>query len=305
MDICPICRRNLREGPISSGLWTTYSCRTCGGFSLFQSMIGELASDKWTPYRHLISATTKEARMPVDVNREMLQRLECGGIRERTVSEKIELMVRHYARRSNEIGHGVMAEADTEYPAAWCRSPTEWGTLLRELIRGFGYLESTSNGVAVTVKGWEWLAERPAAAGDVGFIAMSFADELKPIYEAIDGAIFSAGYKPVRVDQDHYTGGVMDRILARIRECRFVVADYTHNRGGVYYEAGFALGLGKAVISSCNKDDLESLQRERRPHFDVAHLNMVPWTQDGVEEYRSNLENRILAVLGRGPIIRP
>jgi nucleoside 2-deoxyribosyltransferase len=73
----------------------------------------------------------------------------------------------------------------------------------------------------------------------------------------------------------------------------------------VYYEAGFALGLGKAVISSCNKDDLESLQRERRPHFDVAHLNMVPWTQDGVEEYRSNLENRILAVLGRGPIIRP
>ena len=36
----------------------------------------------------------------------------------------------------------------------------------------------------------------------------------------------------------------MDRIIAQIRASKFVVADFTRNRGGVYYEAGFALGLG-------------------------------------------------------------
>jgi hypothetical protein len=30
---------------------------------------------------------------------------------------------------------------------------------------------------------------------------------------------------------DHYTGGVMDQILARIREGRFVVAEFGRNRG--------------------------------------------------------------------------
>jgi len=33
------------------------------------------------------------------------------------------------------------------------------------------------------------------------------------------------------LDEDHYTGGVMERVLARIRESRFVVAEFADNRG--------------------------------------------------------------------------
>ena len=44
-----------------------------------------------------------------------------------------------------------------------------------------------------------------------------------------------------------------DEIIGEIRRSRFLVADFTHGdkgaRGSVYYEAGFAYGLGLPVGS--------------------------------------------------------
>ena len=77
----------------------------------------------------------------------------------------------------------------------------------------------------------------------------------------------------------------MDRVLARIREARFVVADYTGNRGGVYYEAGFALGLGKLVIHSCLQEQLDSTDTTAALHFDVKHLKILPWRADQLPKY--------------------
>jgi nucleoside 2-deoxyribosyltransferase len=54
--------------------------------------------------------------------------------------------------------------------------------------------------------------------------------------------------KAIRVDREHFGDRIDDRIIAEIRRCRFIVADFTGQRGGVYFEAGFALGLGKPVI---------------------------------------------------------
>jgi nucleoside 2-deoxyribosyltransferase len=82
--------------------------------------------------------------------------------------------------------------------------------------------------------------------------------QLLPVSTAIKAGIERAGYEPIRVDEEHYTGGVVDRILARIQESRFVVADFTRNRGGVYYEAGFASGLGIPVIHLCEQEQLDS-----------------------------------------------
>jgi hypothetical protein len=43
-----------------------------------------------------------------------------------------------------------------------------------------------------------------------------------------------------------------------------LVADFTGQRGGVYWEAGFAQGLGIPVIRTCKSDELWKL------HFDTA-----------------------------------
>jgi hypothetical protein len=80
-----------------------------------------------------------------------------------------------------------------------------------------------------------------------------------------------------------------------------VIADLTHNRGGVYHEAGFALGLNIPVIPTCRLDYLEGNGVEK-VHFDMQHLNVIAWTPDKLDELTKRITNRIEAVLGRGPL---
>ena len=64
----------------------------------------------------------------------------------------------------------------------------------------------------------------------------------------------------------------MFEIIARIKESRFVVADVTQHRNGVYFEGGYAMGMGLPVIWMCHQDDLQKM------HFDTSHLNHIVWS---------------------------
>jgi hypothetical protein len=64
---------------------------------------------------------------------------------------------------------------------------------------------------------------------------------------------------------------------------------------GVYFEAGFALGLGLQVIPTCREDQIPRL------HFDIRHLKTLPWKTP--EDLASNLSKRIAIVVSRGPFI--
>ena len=144
--------------------------------------------------------------------------------------------------------------------------------------------------------------------GRQGFVARWFDCSMDPMYEeGIAPAIRDAGYEPRLINDRGFTGGVVDEILAEIRKSKFVVADFTScgkctacekcehigARGGVYFEAGFALGLGKTVFLTCHKDRAEAV------HFDVNHLNRIEWKTS--ENLRKELKNSIEAVLGHGP----
>jgi nucleoside 2-deoxyribosyltransferase len=61
------------------------------------------------------------------------------------------------------------------------------------------------------------------------------------------------------------------RIVAKLKQCRFVVADVTGARTGVYFEAGFALGFGRPVIWTCRRDDAKDM------HFDTRQYNHILW----------------------------
>lgn len=254
--------------------------------------------------RHLLSAITKAHRGRLVLDTGMIERIGKGEISERTVSEKIELVVRFYANKSPEIGYLCPMNPATDYPAAWCHSEGEWKAIVDVLDSDFGYLryeDPSGKRVQVTITGWQWLAERPKATGDAGFIAMAFDPSLDDVKAAIERGIRLAGYRPLRIDDDHYIGGVMDRIVAGIRQSRFVVADFKLNKGGVYYEAGFAAGLGLPVFCLCEKgqNDVDS---KDRIHFDVAHLNILTWDRNALTNLSVRLRDRIVAVLGKGPV---
>ena len=87
-----------------------------------------------------------------------------------------------------------------------------------------------------------------------------------------------------------------DEIVAGIRRSKFLVADFTSHRGGVYFEAGLAIGLGLPVIWLCRKDELE------KTHFDTRQYNFIVWETDQAVELSRALQNRIEATIGRGPL---
>ncbi len=152
----------------------------------------------------------------------------------------------------------------------------------------------------VTVDGYAEIARQVTATDSAkAFVAMWFDESMRDAYyQGIEPAIKEAGYDPVRVDTVEHAGLIDDAIIAEIRKSRFVIADLTQGddgaRGGVYYEAGFAHGLGLTVIFTCRQEKFKLV------HFDTNHQAHILWTD--YEELRTRLRQRIEAVIGPGPL---
>ena len=170
--------------------------------------------------------------------------------------------------------------------------------------QGWIEIQSGSSDNRLTVAGHVRLAELETThtPSSRAFIAMWFDDSMSEAWDqGIAPAVRDTGYDPVRIDRKEHVNKIDDEIVAEIRRARFVVADFTQGdtgaRGGVYYEAGFAQGLGIPVIFSCRKDRLEEV------HFDTRQYNHIVW--ETPDDLRDQLAKRIAAVLGDGPIQPP
>ena len=127
---------------------------------------------------------------------------------------------------------------------------------------------------------------------------MWFDDETNDVFDrGIQPAVEDAGYTAMRIDRKEHINRIDEEIVAEIRRSRFLIADYTQGetgaRGGVYWEDGFASGLGLQVIRTCRKDCMDEIA------FDTRQYNHIVWeTPEGLREA---LKHRILAVIGEGP----
>lgn len=135
----------------------------------------------------------------------------------------------------------------------------------------------------------------PNMERDQAFVAMWFDDSLKDVWEqGFEPAITDAGWRALRISAKEHINKICDEIVFEIRRSRFLVADFTGQRTGVYYEAGFATGLGIPVVFTCKEGEQEKL------HFDVRQYNSIIW--HNAADLREQLSNRIGAVIGHGPI---
>jgi hypothetical protein len=173
--------------------------------------------------------------------------------------------------------------------------------LLKTMI-GMGLLGITEQqGFFLKADGWlrvEDLQTKAVASAQV-FVAMWFDETMtEPYANGIEKALYDSGYDPRRVDQKHHhLNKVDDEIIAEIRRSRFLVADFTcapnQVRGGVYFEAGFAMGLNIPIIWTCKATSLNDL------HFDTRQYPHIPW-KDSADLYLQ-LKARIGALIGEGP----
>ena len=177
---------------------------------------------------------------------------------------------------------------------------------LIEYLANQGWIEAKFSGrcneCTVMVDGYRRIADQSTnPISDQAFVAMWFDPSIEDAFSTgIEPGIKDAGYVPIRIDRkDDHVNKIDDEIIAEIRRSRFLVADFTHGkegaRGGVYYEAGFARGLGIPVFSTCKKD------LEKELHFDTRQFKHILW--ENHDDLRKRLQEWIMAVIGEGPNI--
>ena len=165
--------------------------------------------------------------------------------------------------------------------------------------RDQGFIEAVPYSGTLTMKGWERIDKLHESGPNSAFVfvAMSFAPEMSELYdEAIVPAVRLAGYEQIRVDRKEHANSIDDEIIGGIRKSRFMIADFTGQKAGVYFEAGMMHGLGRTVIWMCDDRELAKV------HFDLRQRNFINWSS--TEDARQRLYNRIVAIEGEGPNIQ-
>lgn len=272
-------------------------CPRCGKFTVLPTLESALKGLSGRQVANLSGWLRENPQARID--HESKDRL--FSLRTPAVAEKADKLLNYIARTMPSPGQKCYAQqlGRAALAAGWAEDHAELTWLLDSYLEADrGWLEKfVSSEVAISPSGWSRIDElrRGSGSGAVGFIAMWFNDEVKAASEAIDKAITVAGYEPVRVDRVEHNNRIDDEIIARIRGSKFLVADLTGQRGGVYFEAGFALGFGLPVIWLVREDGLETV------HFDNRQYNFIVWKPDALDDLEQRLRNRIEATLGRGP----
>jgi hypothetical protein len=122
------------------------------------------------------------------------------------------------------------------------------------------------------------------------FVVTSYERDMEPIFAAIKSAAEKVGLRAERVKDRPGDYRITDKMLAGIREARLIVADLTHERPNVYFELGYARGLGKTVVTI--------LREGTEAHFDVRdwtyieYVDSRPLEDDLVERFEYELTPR-------------
>jgi hypothetical protein len=301
---CPICKSQATQKPDDFD-GQKLTCSRCGDFS-----ISGTASATWKanePNLRQIANASGWIRehQGIILNSDQIDFLL--SIKIPSVTERATKILIEISKLSTDLSYKFdlnFNDANFWLGISYSNNPNELDYLFRTfLLEEVGYisavtvLEGNLLSMHLTPKGYEFLdsLKHNSIDSQIGFCAMWFDNSVLPIWtNAISLAIKDAGYDPKRIDGHQHNNRIDDEIIAMLRRSKFVVADFTGQRGGVYFEAGFALGLGLQVIWTCKKSELKDI------HFDNRQYNFVLWEEDNLDDFRIALQNRIEATIGRG-----
>jgi hypothetical protein len=144
---------------------------------------------------------------------------------------------------------------------------------------------------SIAVKGWVEI-ENQIAKNNLSqvFIAMRFHESTNLARDAIKRAIQHSSLNPLRIDEKEHINKICSEIQYEIKNSGLVIADVTGQNQGVYYEAGYAIGLNIPVIWCCRSNEADQL------HFDTRQYNHILWKDE--EDLYNRLKARIIAITG-------
>ena len=235
------------------------------------------------------------------------------GLEQKTIASKLSLIHDwHGIKGTDQKGFLFL-----NFLAATSSGSTDEGQKLLEFLAERGSVKTNStNDCLLTPFGWSEVdsLRTKIASGTQAFVAMWFGGDMQDIFErGFKPGIEGAGYTAFKINDKNHNNKIDDEIIAEIRRSKFVVADFTSEllnlpnsdgtsfqeaiaRGGVYFEAGFAKGLGKEVIWCARQDVIDA----KVLHFDTRQFAHIGWKD--ADDLRERLTHHIAATLGDGPL---
>jgi hypothetical protein len=310
MPQCPVCNSTLKQF-VEQGRRSLCECPRCGPYSISyeaQQDLAPLLSRSVTSsarLSHALYYMTKREQW-VLVTTELLNNILDNTELPRP-QEQLENLILWLGEAQPNMGATIQAEDDA-IAAVGVVDVSSLGFLAGQAIDAKllkGISSEVMDGVwrihslQLTLAGWQLFENlrRGKSTGRVAFMAMAFGDnELDRIYkDHFKAGVDDTGFDLKRLDEGQPAGLIDDRLRVEIRQCRFLIADLTHQNRGAYWEAGFAEGLGKPVIYTCRKDVFED--KTKGTHFDTNHHLTVPWELDKIGDAVERLKATIRATL--------
>lgn len=322
---CPVCAtENNTEAPRRCGELEYYSCQRCGPFFLrFRSddlsalltkekegarLPRELTTDlgKIAALSHWIRTWYESHGREPTLDWELVKSI----IKEPRPSlpDQADNYVRWIGDNVKVGGQYVTVEESAIQAIVGSATVQEFELVSTHLLRDARLIDhgESKNGVwrrvTLSFAGWERYRELKRATSDSrkAFMAMQYGNkELTDIFEEVfRDAVAKTGFDLFRlVDTPQPAGLIDDDLRVKIRASRFLIADLTDGNAGAYWEAGYAEGLGRPVIYTCEKKVFED--PESRPHFDTNHHLTILWEYDPDKrkEAGEKLKNTIRATL--------
>jgi len=304
-SLCPVCGEELCSvlRPLDGDEYQC-DCPNCGRYRI-EGLLKDTIADEFRAKRHgerilshAIRQMTGRARLPL-VDIDLAKRI----LRERELpspSEQAENVILWYGREIGAPGEYLTSAPGTHAAIFGTAGKENFKFVFTNLEeQGLMLVKWQNPGLLATLtfQGWERYEQirvtRPFSR--TAFMAMPFEDQtLDEVFtDCLKPGVKDAGFDLLRLDEKPVAGSIDDRLRVEIRRARFLIADLTNGNQGAYWEAGFAEGLGKPVIYTCEYEYF----REHKTHFDTNHLHTVIWNRSELAKARQALTVTIRATL--------
>lgn len=298
MDKCRFCDSTVSLGSVAGKTdCNSVLCPCCGDYIITRSAwASDVKNHATDEERLLFSGYIRNASnigKPIEIDSHTYQEIKNIVLpyKRLSIDEKIDLVVRFIAENTKQIGNPV--KITNTFTTFFLRNQGEVNALVDWMDKlGLAKWHGRGSSAALDIEGWrryQKLKEINVNSKKV-FVAMNFKKELEYIYiEGIEPACSECEFDAIRVDRIEHNQKICDKIIAEIKSSRFLIADFTEQRYGVYFEAGYAYGLGLPVIWACKKGE------EGELHFDTRQYNYIVW--ENPKELKQKLVNRINATI--------
>jgi len=299
---CPICNEMYAESAPPTGRRTHYRCIRCGEFILTAaaaSTLEDLLKERPTG-RTLLSYTIRKMQgdEPPTLDNQIIKTV-LENPRLPSLKEQQNNLVLYLG---NQRCPGELVEEESGELIAVVGSINYSGlNFIIDHLKQSDLLTTAKNSseqriMSLTMKGWERYDEiqRGNIDSKKAFMAMPFNNPtLDEVYKHFKLAITQTGFDLLRIDERPKAGLIDDRLRVEITTSRFLIAELTDENHGVYWEAGFAEGLGRPVIYTCEKTYFEKV----KTHFDTNHHLTVIWEENKIDEALEKLKATVRTTL--------